>query len=119
MPVKFPKRRADGAFCVEITLLVNTHDLEGLAARITSWMDQWTQGNRYWNCFGVVLDFFDDFVRPPICVKHTSESLILRVEGRPDSKKSWRDWIVLRLLKDLQEEFHEITAVESFANCPD
>jgi hypothetical protein len=117
MEIKFPKKRPDGSFCVEIALRVNTSDPEGLAARITSWLEEWTQRNRYWNWFEETLDFFNDFAGSPICTEHTPESVIVRVESRPKFTKWWRDWIVLRLLKDLQSQFHEIIAVEAFANC--
>ena len=101
---------------MEITLLVNTNETEGLATRINAWLDQWVQANRYWNWFGATLDFFDDFASPPTCVQRKPESFALRLEGKPDSKKSWKDWIVLRLLKDLQAEFREITAVPPIVN---
>jgi hypothetical protein len=116
MPVMFPKRRTDGSFWVEITLLVNTNETEGLATRINTWLDQWVQANRHWNWFRATLDFFDDFASPPTCVQRKPESFALRLEGKPDSKKSWKDWIVLRLLKELQAESREITAVPPIVN---
>jgi hypothetical protein len=119
MEIKLPKTRPDGSFCVEITLRVNTNDAKGLAARITSWLKEWTQSHRYWNWFEEDLDFFNDFAEPPTCAERTHESLILRVEGRPKFTKWWKDWIVLRLLKDLQGQFDEIAAVEAFVNCPE
>jgi hypothetical protein len=119
MEIKLPKKRPDGSFCVEITLRVNTNDAKGLAARITSWLKEWTQRNRYWNWFEENLDFFNDFAEPPTCAERTQESLVVRVEGRPKFTKWWKDWIVLRLLKDLQGQFDEITAVEAFVNCPE
>lgn len=87
-----------------------------LATRINAWLDQWVQANRYWNWFGATLDFFDDFAAPPTCVQRKPESFAFRLEGKPDSKKSWKDWIVLRVLKDLQAEFREITAVPPIVN---
>jgi hypothetical protein len=119
MEINFPKKRLDGSFCIEITLHVNTKDGKGLATRITSWLKEWTQRNRYWNLFEENLDFFNDFAEAPTCAARTQESLVVRVEGRPKFTKRWKDWIVLKLLKDLQAQFDEITAVEAFVNCPD
>jgi len=119
MPIKFPKRKSDGSFCVEITLLVNTNEIDNLAARITSWLDQWTKENRHWKWQGQLLDFFAEFTGSPTCVKRTPESLSLRVQGRPGSTKWWKDWIVLRLLKDLKGKFSELKAGGRFKDCPE
>lgn len=117
MEIKLPKKRADGSFCVEIALRVDTDDAKGLAARMTLWLEEWTHENRYWNWFEETLDFLDDFAGPPTCVERSPESLIVRVEGTPKFTKCWKDWIVLRLLKDLQSQFHEITDVQTVMNC--
>jgi len=117
MPAKFPKRKSDGSFCVEITLTVSTNEIDSLVARITSWLDQWTKENRYWKWQGQLLDFFAEFSGSPTCVKRTPESLTLRVDGRSGSTKWWKDWIVLRLLKDLQGKFSELQSVDAFTNC--
>ena len=119
MEIKFPKKRADGSFCVEIALRVDTDDAEGLVARITSWLEEWTQKNRYWNWFEEKLDFLNDFTGPPTCAKRSPESLVVRVEGTPQFTKWWKDWIGFRLLKDLQKQFPEITAVQDVENCPE
>jgi hypothetical protein len=118
MEINLPKKRPDGSFCIAIMLRVNTNDAKGLAARITSWLKEWTQRNRYWHWFED-LDFFNDFAEAPTCAERTEESLIVRVEGSPKFTKWWRDWIVLRLLKELQGQFAEITAVEAVVNCPE
>jgi hypothetical protein len=34
------------------------------------------------------------------------------VEVRPEARKWWKDWLVLRLLKDLRGSFNEIAALE-------
>jgi hypothetical protein len=39
------------------------------------------------------------------------------VEGRPEAKKRWKDWLVLRLLKELQGAFRGITSVEGITDC--
>jgi hypothetical protein len=69
-PVKFPRRRSDGSFCVEVVLHIDTQGPVVLASRVTSWLVEWVQANRYWTTsFGDrksgVLDFFDEFARFP------------------------------------------------------
>jgi hypothetical protein len=65
-----------------------------------------------------VLDFLRDFTGPPSCIARGTDFLALRLEGRPETKGAWKDWLVLRLLKDLTAAFVEITAVEEFRNGP-
>lgn len=125
MPAKFPKRASDGSFCVEIRLSVDTTtDPAELASRITDWIEKWAQVNRYWknnlaHDEGGVLDFCDEFARPPYCVTGDVGSLFLRVEGRPGAGKWWRDWIASRLRRDLMAAFKEIQPrpMEKARNC--
>jgi hypothetical protein len=110
---KFPKRRPDGSFCVELRLRVDTKDVEELAHLINAWIEEWVRANRYWknnlaHRENGVLDFYDEFARPPYCVAGDPVSLFLRVEGCPGSGKWWRDWIASRLTRDLRATFKEI-----------
>jgi hypothetical protein len=122
MPVKFPKRRADGSFSVEVTLRVNSKQPDVLAARVNSWLGEWVQANRFWKfshhpeSSDGVLDFLRDFTGPPSCIARGTDFLDLRLEGSPETNKAWRDWLVIRLLKDLTAAFVEITAVEEIGN---
>ena len=119
MEITLPKKRPDGSFCIEIALRVNTDDAKVLAAGITSWLEDWTQKNRKWTWFDQTLDFFNDFSRSPICTERSPEYVVVRVEGTPKFTKWWKDWIVLRVLEDLQGQFHEVVAVDGFGNCPE
>jgi hypothetical protein len=124
MRAKFPKKRPDGSFCVEVTLIVNTNDPKELVNRVHLWLEQWVQANREWRTSlaasaGGLLSFFDEFSGPPTCFLKGPNALGLRVEGRPNMGRWWRDWLILRILKDLQGEFSEVIQVESFADCPD
>ena len=124
MPVKFPERRPDGSFSVEITLRVNSKQPDVLVASVNSWLGQWVHANRFWKfshhpeSSDGVLDFLRDFTGPPSCIARGTDFLALRLEGRPETKGAWKDWLVLRLLKDLTATFVEITAVEEFGNGP-
>jgi hypothetical protein len=123
-PEKFPKRKPDGSFCIELTLGVGTRDTAELASRMTAWIEEWVRANRYWKTVladrvGGVFDFYDEFVRPPYCVTRYSGSLLLRLEGRPGAGKWWKDWILSRLIMDLRVAFKEIQhyPVEGIRNC--
>ena len=119
MPIKFPKRRPDGSFCVLVTLRVSTPGPQALASRVTAWLDQWVLANRQWKWGDQVFDFFDDFVGIPTCVASGTDLLTLRFEGRPQSKKWWKDWIGLRLLADIRQAFSEIVDLDRVVDCPE
>jgi len=121
--IKFPKRRLDGSFCVEVRLRVNSPEPDVLERRITTWLDEWTETNRHWKrseagSTGGSVDFFEEFAGPPSNVKCKNNLLRFRLEGRPAAKKIWKDWLILRLLKELVGAFHEITALEEIVDCP-
>jgi hypothetical protein len=61
--------------------------------------------------------FLNDFAETSTRAERTRESLLVRLEGRPKFTEWWKDWIVLRLLEDLQGQFDELIAVEAFVNC--
>jgi hypothetical protein len=123
----FPSRKADGSFCIEFRLrVVADDDPIELASRINDWIETWVRTNRYWktslaNAEGGVLDFYDEFARPPYCVTTESRCLFLRVEGRADAGKWWRDWIAARLGHDLRDTFKETIQFpfEKARNCPE
>ena len=123
MAPKFPKRRSDGSFCVEVRLRVDSRQPDVLADRLTAWLHQWLRTNRYWKwslakSAGGVLDFLDDFVGLPTVVVCAPAFVCLRFECRPKAKKWWKDWLVLRMLQDIHAAFAEVTAVEKIGNCP-
>ena len=125
-PVKFPKRRPDGSFCVELYLSIVTDDPSALAFQMTAWIEEWVRVNRNWECpmaknVGGAFDFYDEFIRPPHCVIGSSGSLFLRVEGRPGAGEWWKDWILSRLMVDMLAVFKEIQrpALEKVRDCPE
>jgi hypothetical protein len=123
MRIKFPTRRADGSFCVEVRLRIDSSQPNLLASRLTAWLDQWSHANRYWKWpparnEGGLLDYFDDFLGAATAVVCSSTIVCLRFECRPEAKKWWKDWLVFRILRDIHEAFIEIIAVEKIGNCP-
>ncbi len=104
-------------------LRIDSKQLDVFASRLTVWLDRWIRENRYWKwslakSTGGLLDFFDDFVEPPSAVVRAPDFVCLHFECRPAAKKWWKDWLVLRVLKDIHAVFAEVTGVEKIGNCP-
>lgn len=120
---KFPKLRPDGSFCIEARVRVSTNELDVLASEVTNWLDRWVRENQYWKRSlvkkgKVVLDYFDDYAGLPSLLTCPPDFLILRLAGRPGARW-WKDWLILRLLKELRNAFEEITALERIIDCPE
>jgi hypothetical protein len=97
-----------------------------LASRITAWVEEWVRVNRHWennlaHREGGVLDFYDEFARPPYYMARDGGSLFLRVEGCPGAGKWWRDWLASRLMGDLSAAFKEVQPrlMERARDCPE
>jgi hypothetical protein len=86
--VKFPRRRADGSFCLEVILSVVTQNERLLAQRIQQWWtSEWGPENevwtRYWSSgLKEELAYRDEFSRLPQIVSCKDTELRFRLEGR-------------------------------------
>jgi hypothetical protein len=114
MPVNYPRRDSDDCFRLEVPLQVRTEDPEALAERTNAWLSEWVDANRYWSfphpkSTNGVLDFSRDFTGTPTCVMRGQGRLGLCIECGPEAENSWKDWLVLRILKDLVSQFKEVT----------
>jgi len=119
MPAKFPKIRADGSFCVEVTVSVRSNDEIGLGERVQQWWkDVWVPDRGLWQVVSrtgpqlreVEVEtqaYTEVFSAAPHVVFCKDSQLKFRLEGRRLSRV-WRDWLVLRILPDLREQFPEI-----------
>jgi hypothetical protein len=123
---RFPNRRPDGSFCVEVTLRVESAEIEPFVSRLTAWLNDWAKANRYWKpgfshpeSRDGVFDFQRDFTGPPSCSTQVANLVRLRLEGRPESKRTWKDWLCMKLLPELRRVFAEIRAIEKIQDCPD
>jgi hypothetical protein len=119
--VRFPKRNADGSFCVDVVVAVETNEPENLSRRVESWCRQWTNENRTWKRNWIpsgqeILNYGDEFKREPYPVACTSTELTIRLEGQP-SARWWRDWLVLRILADLKSSFVEFRDLDRVRDC--
>src|SRR5258707_15317077 len=118
--IKFPKRQADGSFCIEVSIPVSTDDPEGLQRRVQSWSTQWVGANQTWKRNWLSEDeelrYEAEFKREPQTVSCSSSELKIRLEGQP-SAKWWKDWMVYRILADLKAAFSEIKGVGHLRDC--
>lgn len=124
MPMKFPRRRSDGSFCVEVVFRVEGGQLASLPLRVTEWCDEWVKMNRHWKfkhpeSRDGVLDFLRDFTGPPRCLTLAPDIISLRFEVHAGSKNAWKDWLGFRFVKELKQAFSEITMLESVRDCSD
>jgi hypothetical protein len=117
MPPRFPKLRPDGSFCVEVTLRVEGEHEEELAVRVDTWFRNWVQNNRFWDWFGERRDYFDEFGAVPSATTLVDRELRIQLQGKPGAKW-WKDWLALRIIKELQAAFPKIKDVEAIKDCP-
>src|SRR5437667_12792537 len=117
---KFPKRQADGSFCIEVSIPVSTDDPEGLQRRVQSWSTQWVKANRTWKRNWLSRDeelhYDAEFKSEPKTVSCSTDELKIRLEGQP-SATWWKDWMVSRILQDLKAAFSEVTGVGHLRDC--
>lgn len=118
VPARFPKRLADGSFCVGVTHGVASGiDADRLVVQLSSWLRQWLRANRYWALSGKrSIDFFDDFKGPPHSVTSAGDQVSYCLDGRGTSEW-WRDWIALRLAPEVRAAFPEILEVMRISDC--
>jgi hypothetical protein len=120
--VKFPKRLKDGSFCVEIALSITTNEPEILLCKLKEWFVKWGEANKRWtrvwsNREIEELFYEHEFKHLPHLVSCSTTELRILLEGQPDSKKMWKDWLVLRILPELKDAFAEIHDVIGIKDC--
>jgi hypothetical protein len=119
--VRFPRRRPDGSFCVEVTLSTSSNDEEP-GRRIQKWWDEvWIPADTTWTIIkktgpglSVVLPelhlFADEFAAPPKVISCRDFEFRFQLVGKDPARKFWMDWLVRRLIRDLRTGFPEIRA---------
>ena len=119
--VLFPKRNADGSFCIDVIIAIETNDAPHLLRRVESWASRWVLENQIWIRNWVPddqesLEYSSEFKREPYPVSCTPTELTIRLVGQP-SAHWWKDWLVLRILSDLSLSFVEFRDVTRMQNC--
>jgi len=116
MVARFPRRRPDGTFVVEVTVEATTSTPEDLVARFGDWAQRWVYENAQWHWpSGRHLNYFDDFVGPPREIKFGRGRLSFRLDGKADAKW-WKDWLAFRLLREAQIAFPELGRLEGIVD---
>jgi hypothetical protein len=122
--VLFPKRNADGSFCIDVVIAIETNEPGDLSHRVKSWAAQWVRENHIWARHWTqserdeTLNYTQEFKREPYPVSCTPTELTIRFEGQP-SAKWWKDWLVLKILSDLKSAFVEFRDVTRMRDCND
>ena len=119
--VRFPKRRDDGSFCVEVTLVVQAAEPEALLRGVQAWSSGWAETNQVWNWKWDTggeeeLLYGREFKREPKPVSCTSTELKIQLEGQPSAER-WKDWLVFRIIPELKAAFAEVQDVSSVKDC--
>jgi hypothetical protein len=124
----FPKRRADGTFCVEVEIALSPESgVENGGVIQNWWSTEWMQKNerwiRIWNEGHAterreVLLFEDDFCGFPQVVSCDGSRLRFRLVGK-SSGKWWRDWLVSRIIPDLRIRFPGMGELNGVWDCND
>lgn len=117
--VRFPKRHADGSFCVRVALSCQEGVAsDELAGRLSEWFAEWTANNENWEWLGRTQKYSSEFDGPPSDVRVEGSRLTFRLRGAPAATKLWRDWLALRIVRDLVDAFPQIAGVERIAESP-
>jgi hypothetical protein len=125
--VKFPRRRSDGSFCVEVVMSLSSANTSDLGSAIQDWWsNEWMPKNKEWTRIWnrghktertEVLRYDDEFSAPPQLVRCEGSQLRFRLLGRSSTKKFWKDWMVLRIVRDLTARFPAVGRVIGAQNC--
>jgi hypothetical protein len=121
-PAKFPKRRSDGSFCVDVTVAVEANDPSSLREALQRWIsDEWTPRHEIWtrswsNGTQERLRYGEEFSAPPQIVKCEGAQLTIRLQGK-NSAKLWKDWLVSKLIPDIKQRFPEVGQFQGIQDC--
>jgi hypothetical protein len=105
---QFSSKRATGRALLEIGFPVVKEAEPNLAEAIQAWIqDTWMPKNKEWNNKSrleprLVL-YRDTFYSEPK-ISESSGLLILNLDTNLSSKE-WRDWLVLKIIRDMRERF--------------
>ncbi len=110
MPAKFPTKRPDGSFSLELRFRTQQAVEDEIVQR---WVSNWVGTNQVWIRVWRgpkrqvmqtdVLRWFDNFSHEPSIIAVTTETLLLRLDAIAGAI-FWKDWMV-RLIEAIIAEF--------------
>jgi hypothetical protein len=127
-PAKFPARKPEGSFCVEVGLEIASNVREDLVPSVQAWiheawMPRYTTWSRDWKTGPDLattrvqrFHYDDEFAAPPEVVAGLNSELRLRLRGKKTAK-FWRDWLISRLIPDLKVAFPALGELLYVRNC--
>jgi hypothetical protein len=126
---RFPKQKADGSFCIEVSCSVNTERCNDLARNIQHWWDAvWVPANDVWLRIWKTgpdlaierpetLRYWEHFLAPPEVISCDQSALRFRLLGNNARDKLWKDWLASRIVPDLKTNFPEVGELLRIVNC--
>lgn len=122
LEIEFPKALPDGSFCVMTIFEVVTEDPLELSTKIQAWFARWRDKNHTWvrrwsNGQVESLLLTDEFRSIPSSISCSECLLEIDFEGVSYKSKTWKDWLILRVIPELSQAFHEIQNLKSITNC--
>jgi hypothetical protein len=127
-PTKFPSRKADGSFCVDVGLQLLEGTPGDICKLIDSWFsDTWMDANKTWTRTwstgpnlevkkDEVLAYSDEFLRTPMASLGNKSELRIRLFGTKSSRL-WKDWLVSKIAPDLKAQFPYIGDLLYIRDC--
>lgn len=125
---KFPARKADGSFCIEIGVRMAGDLSVDAVPRIQQWISgvwmphhmtwtrEWRTGSNFATSKEQILNYSDEFAAPPEVSLGPASELRLRLKGNKTAK-FWRDWVASRIVPDLKEAFPGVEDLLYIRNC--
>jgi len=127
---KFPSRKVDGSFCVDVGLQLLDESPDNICNLIDEWFSGvWMAANKTWTrtwSTGAnlevkkdeVLVYSDEFLRAPTASLGSESELRIRLFGT-NSARLWKDWLVSKIAPDLKEKFPYIGDLLYIKDCAD
>jgi hypothetical protein len=119
---QFPKRYPDGSFCVEVIMTADTTRPDQLEEQAAVWLSTWVRTNDLWvrdwsSGQREELHFSECFAGVPTVTFCSTSELRFQLVGKPSAAKTWKDWLVLRLIKELVASVPEVTGFKAIEDC--
>jgi hypothetical protein len=127
---KFPSRKVDGSFCVEVGLqllegtpddicdLIDQWFSNGWMSENKTWTRTWLTGANFETKRNEVLVYSDEFLSAPEVSLGGKSELQIQLLGTKSSK-FWKDWLVSKIAPDLKEKFPYIGELLYIRDCID